>query len=178
MGTINLNLDLPGRTQTELESILGGVENTETTRELLDYLLGVNKGAFTISTATVAASIVCEVGTPAVAQMTFSGAPAQDGTVLIGPVTLVARTAPATVDQFLRGTNAATASAGLIAGINAHPILSTLVTASAGTAGQVLVTSKIGGTLGTGLIFGGTATNQTNTGFAQATASTRTARGL
>lgn len=178
MGTINLNLDLPGRTQTELASILGGVENTETTRELLDYLLGINKGAYTISTATAAASIICELGTAAVAQMTFTGAPAQDGTVIVGPVTLTARTTPANPDEFLRGTNAATAAAGLIAGINAHPLLSTLVTASAGTAGQVLVTSKIGGTLGTGLRFGGTATNQTNTGFAQATASTRTVRGL
>ncbi len=79
---------------------------------------------------------------------TFTNAPADTGTLVIGGVTLTAAASPANESEFDNGTNAATAAANVIACVNAHSKLKGQVLASSGGSGIVNYQLLQGGRIG------------------------------
>ena len=88
-----------------------------------------------------------------------------DETCSICNVTFTAKTSDATGNQFNISTTPATQAANMIAAINASSDLTGKVVASAGTTGQVVITSVVPGLLGNGLQLSESLTNVALTAF-------------
>ena len=109
------------------------------------------KNRATLNIATSAAAPVQAAGTATLASV------ADSNTIVIGGVTLTAKTSPAGSSQFARGVSNTADATALKNCINAHPTLSQVVTATSAAA-VVTITANVPGVVGNFIVMSGSGT--------------------
>lgn len=132
------------RTSADLRQRLDKTTARQQIRAYSDYLRGINGGSLravvttTLAATTASQTIGCDQ----------SDAVDATDSVTIGPTTLSVEASPADEDEFLQGATDIAFAANLAAAINAHSVLSKIVTAASDGVDTVTVTCRWPGIIG------------------------------